>query len=154
MSTDPKSLNPVQAKRNNLSMDYFRQELAGLIDHAPTATHSDDFREASVSLCVILAKLFGDQLDRITLWDRIASAIKTSAAKRPDGGDGLISVALDHVLADSGKAAACPDLTELVQMAEAKGAAWNRSWAAYITRHVPIIVVRGRAKWKDIKNEK
>ncbi len=132
-------------------MDSFRRELAGLTDPAPHATHSPDFRDAAVVLCVVMARLFSDSLDRKTLWDRIGSGIRTAAAKRPEGGDGLVSVALDHVKADDGRAAVNDELSRLVAECDARGVEWNAAWAAYITRHASIIVVRARARWQEVK---
>lgn len=53
-----------------------------------------------------MCELFGESLDRVTLWDRIGSAIATAAAKCDDGDtDRFASLCLEHVKADHAAAA-------------------------------------------------
>ena len=101
-----------------------------------------------------MARVFGDDLDRKTLWDRIGSGLRSAAQKRPEGGDGLIAAALEHVKAEPGRAANTPELAELILGVDAQEEEWNRGWAAYILRSSTIVTVHARAQWQELKNAK
>jgi hypothetical protein len=134
-------------------MDSFRRELAGLEDPAGDG-NNDAYKAESLKLCVCLAELFGDELDRKTLWTRIESGIKSAASKHPEGGDTMLNAAVEHVMADPGKAAANERFESLVLMADQQTSAWNRGWASYIQRHSLILIAHARNQWQQIKENK
>lgn len=137
-----------------LSKESFRQKLAGLVDPVEDKHNPFGFREQSISLGIIMARLFSDSLDRKTLWERIGTGLRSAAQKRPEGGDGLIAAALDHVKAEPGRAAVSAELNDLIVVVMQQDEEWNRGWAAYILRHATIVTVHARAKWQEIKDAK
>lgn len=98
-----------------------------------------------------MAQVFGEQLDRKTLWEKIGSGLKSAATKRPEGGDSLVAAALDHVVAEAGKAAANTRLAAVLELIGEQDEEWNRGWAAYIVRHATIVTAHARAQWQDMK---
>lgn len=141
-----------------LNAEEFRQRLAGLID--PDAAPSDlpaqdEYRAASVRLCVVLAGLFGDSLDRVTLWDRTGSALATACAKVADGDlDRFVSLCLEHVKADAGRAAADDRLNALVADLSDRPAAWSQGFVRYVAQHAFAVLVHGRRAWQAEKESR
>jgi hypothetical protein len=117
-------------------------------DNSASAEHKD----MAVKLCVVLCELFGESLDRMTLWDRIASALATAAAKTNDGDtDRFISIALDHVRADAGKASRNEVLPMMLYDMAEKPAAWRQGFVRYVASHSFAILAHGRLKWEHVK---
>ena len=138
-----------------LSRDKFRKKLAGLADpSAETPNHPFGFKQQAISLATVMARVFSDELDRKTLWNKIGAGLKSASQKRPEGGDSLIAAALESVLAEPGRAAMLPELEELILGVAEQEEEWNRGWAAYITRSSVIIVVHARALWNREKENK
>lgn len=136
----------------------FRRTLAGLTD--PDYSAGDDnaaeaeYRQHAIDLCVLLCYAFGDKsrggpLKRITLWDRIESALRTSTSKVSGGDTDLfLSLCLEHVFAVGYR-------TQHVYLGllhlQAKPSAWRQGWVRYIARHVPAIVGHATLAWEREK---
>lgn len=138
------------------TMDYglFRRKLAGLADPERKISGSEkaEVREAAVRLCSILAHLFGETLDRITLWGRIGSAFETAAAKVSDDDlDRFVSLCLGHVQAEPAKAAACDALTAMLQTFAVRPTEWRHSLLGYVRSHHYALLTHGRARWELVK---
>lgn len=133
-----------------------RRKLAGLADplnRAPGATEHHEIREAASRLCSILASLFGESLDRMTLWDRIGSAFATSLAQVSDDDcDRFVTLCLEHVKADPGKAAACGALGQMLATFAARPPEWRFAFLQHINTHSFAVLVHGRARWELVKS--
>lgn len=134
-----------------LSQESFRRKLAGLEDPEQSPNHPFSHKTQAIALAVVMARVFSDTLDRKTLWERIGTGLKSAAQKRPEGGESLVSAALDHVLADPGKAAVQEDLGGLLMTVEEQTDEWNRGWSAYLVRSAVIVTVLARAEWQKEK---
>ncbi len=135
-----------------LSKEMFRRKLAGLADPLGEERHDPyGMKVQAVELAICMARLFSESFDRKTLWEKIGSGLKSASTKRPEGGDGLIAAALDHVGAEPGRAAVSEQLANLIAVVAEADGEWNRGWAAYITRHATIVVVHARAEWQKMK---
>ena len=152
MSTQVSSPPPIPV---TLDTEAIRRKLAGLSDPgrlAGSAGETSEIRETASRLCSILASLFGDDLDRLTLWSRIDSALSTAVAKVSDGDlDRLVSLCLDHVKADPAKAAACEPLGHLISIFGVRPPAWRMALLNYLGTHRYAVLVHGRARWEDVK---
>lgn len=134
----------------------WRQRLAGLID--PDAHDDDDnpaaieHKNQSVELCLCLCELFGDSLDRMTLWDRIGSALATACAKCDDGDiDRYVTLCLEHVKADVGAAGRNQGVAAMLYLASEKSASWRQGLVRYIAAHIYTIPVHARIRWEKVK---
>lgn len=139
----------------------FRLKLAGLTD--PDYSGSDDnstvadYKRHAVDLCVCLCEVFGDKgrggpLDRMTLWDRIESALRTAAAKIDDGSiDRLLSLCIEHVHG-VGYARSIRYLG-LLALAD-KPLSWRQGFVRYIDRHVPAVLGHAVRMWEQVKDER
>lgn len=137
-------------------VDYqeFRRRLVGLADpeRQPGVAEKSEVRETAIRLCSILAHLFGDDLDRLTLWSRIASAIETAHAKTSDDDlDRFTDLCLEHIQAEAGKAAACDALTQMRETWAVRPPEWRHSFLGYVGTHRFALLSHGRARWDLVK---
>lgn len=137
-----------------LDAEAFRRQLAGLADPDRGATPAEDveIRDTLKRFCSVLAHLFSEELDRVTLWSRIDSALEAACAKVADGDfERWASLCLDHVKADAARAAACDALGQILGTAAVRTPEWRQ---AFIRRAAAVryaVVVAARARWEDVK---
>ena len=133
-----------------LTTEQFRQKLAGLSD--PQATVADDRRGEIKELCIRFAAelpaLFGEDLDRKTMWDRIGSGLQSAFAKT-SGGDQefFIQQVLTHVLASPSAAAANPVIGEILIALGGWSLEDRQAWLGYFNTHLIPLLVHARARW-------
>lgn len=137
----------------SLSQEEFRRRLAGLCDpHRPlSALEKDaDIRNHAVDFCMVLCELFGQSLDRITLWDRIGSALQT-AVSRCEGGDIELfaSICLEHVRADPARTAANEHFRDWLSNVQTRTDAWRQAFIHYVGHRTPVILVLTRQRWQE-----
>ena len=114
-----------------------------------------EIRDAASRFCSILAHLFGESLDRLTLWTKIGTALETAAAKIADDDlDGFVALCLESVKADSAKTAACGPLSSMLDIFLVRTPEWRREFIAYVASHRLVVVVRGRQRWELYKGKK
>ena len=138
-----------------ISTEEARRVLAGLADpDRPSggAAESLEVKEAAVRFGSILAKLFGPDLDRMTLWERIGSAFESACSKVDDGDlDRFAHLCLDHVRAEAGAAAACEALTATLETFAARPIEWRQAFVRYCRTHRIALVVHVRRRWELVK---
>ncbi len=139
------------------TMDYerFRQQLAGLASTDAAEFDAETFRQFGIRLGVVMAELFGESLDRLTLWQRISDGIRTSSAKVGDGDtDHFLSLCLEFIKADDARAAANQHWTELLIELGQQDDGFRRLWIRYLNTRVFAVVAHARAAWEGIKVDK
>ena len=139
-----------------LDTENFRRRLAGLEDplarDADTPGEKAEIRNLAAELIATLADLFGDDLDRKTLWSRIGSALETADAKVSDGDlERFLSLCLEHVKADPGRAAAHSGLGSLLATFEVRSSEWRFAYVAYLHTHRYPALQFGRKRWEQVK---
>lgn len=141
------------------TFDYvaFRRTLLRLSDpdQKPGATEKTEIRETAHRIVGLLPRVFGESLDRTTLWSRIDSAISTACAKV---GDGDVArwwqLVLEHIKADAARVACCePIVLEMATTSEARPLPWRQALIAYFSTHRIPVVVHGRLLWERSKAE-
>lgn len=135
----------------------FRRRVAGLID--PTrktgAAETASVKEEATQLCLAMCELFGDSLDRMSLWDRIGSALSTAAAKCDDGDtDRFAALCLEHVKADDSAAARNEIFSSWVVTMAARDDAYRQLFVRHCGTKTAIVVVHARAAWEKRKQTK
>ncbi|MGE4195966.1 MAG: hypothetical protein AB7G11_02425 [Phycisphaerales bacterium] len=99
-----------------------------------------------------MASLFGDDLDRKSLWSRIGSAIETACAKVSDDDlDRFVTLCLEHVAADPSATAACPPLLQVLETFAQRPPEWRFAFLAWFRSHRYAAIVHGRARWEGVK---
>ncbi len=146
--------NPDPPPLPALDAEAFRRELAGLA--SPTlplnAPASRDVKDTLSRFCSILASLYGDELDRLSLWTRIDSAIESACAKCDDDMELWASLCLGHVKADAGRAAACAPLVQTLEVMASRPAEWRAEFLRYARTCRYAAVAFGRARWERVKS--
>lgn len=135
----------------------FRRRLAGLSDPAAKGEPADKaaVRESAIHFCSILPRLFGDDLDRTTLWPRITTAVQTAAAKVQDGDlDQFSAFVLDHIQADAGVAASSKEFAAWLFLSNGQPEEWRQAFVALLGKTAIPLVVHARARWEDFKAAK
>lgn len=99
----------------------------------------------------MLAHLFGESLDRLTLWERIGSAIATSYAKASNDFEIFVAKCLEHVKAEDGKVAACSALSDLLQTIGLREIEYQKSFVQYLHTRRLILLVHARERWEEVK---
>lgn len=147
MSTQPPPLEVID-------YESIRRKLAGLADpdRKLGASESIEVKQVAVRLCTILAHLFGEDLDRKTLWDRIGSGLASGLVKVADSDlDRFVAVCLDHVRASDGDAARCEALAQMLGDFAVRPKEWHNAVLAYIRAHRYPVLVFARQRWEAVK---
>ncbi|MCL1789849.1 MAG: hypothetical protein FWG40_00570 [Peptococcaceae bacterium] len=77
----------------------FRRRLAGLEDVSQTVETDEGMRDLAIDFVLALKDVFGDSLDRKTVWNRISNGISIAANKCGGKVDSFIAEALEFVKA-------------------------------------------------------
>lgn len=139
-----------------ISTEELRRKLAFAQDpdRTPGEAETAEMKQAAYRLGSIMAHLFGDSLDRLTLWDRIASGFASACAKVDDGDlDRFVSLCLDHIKADAGKAAATQSLGHMLETFASRPIEWRKAFLRYIKTHSYAVLVHARARWEQVKGK-
>lgn len=127
----------------------FRQRLAGLVDPLPQKQQffDDHAKQLSVRFLSILPKLFGSSLDRLTMWDKIASAVQSAYAKNASGDTDLfVQHVLETIQAEPSKTVACEPFEKVLDEIGAMNRDQQQDWLTYMATHlVPVLVFARRA---------
>jgi len=132
----------------------FRRRVADLAGSDDALQYdAAQFRAAAVDLSLALCRLFGESLDRITLWDRISTALGTACSKVPNGEpEALLSAALDHVKADHGAASRDPGVAKWLASVALQPDAWRRQFVTYVATRLYAVLVHARNAWEESKH--
>lgn len=142
--------------QQKMDYDEFRRKLAGLSESVATVPPeaNEEMREVASSLACLLAELFGTELDRLTLWSRIDSALKSACAKVTDGNLELfVNHCLEHVRADSARACNHLGLGMLLQALNEQSPEWGQAFTHYVSTRIYAVLVFGKQKWEIRKNQ-
>lgn len=136
-----------------LSAEGFRRLIAGLEDPSRKV---DDFSllavEAdAVSLVSILPEVFGEELDRKTLWERIANGIATATAKSAGDVGIFLQEILSYIKADPGKVASNDRLALHMETMLSRPVEIRYQFLRSISAKSYIIVTKARVLWNANK---
>jgi hypothetical protein len=140
------------------SIDYqeWRRRIAGLLDQdTPLSENAnEEMRDLSSRLACLLAEVFGHELERLTLWSRIDSALKTACSKVTDGNmEMFLNHCLEHVKADPVRVCSNETVGALLTTLSEKPLEWRMAFTRYITTRIYAVLVHGREAWNWKKLE-
>lgn len=96
-----------------------------------------------------MCELFGESLDRMTLWDRIASALTTASAKCDDGDtDRYAALCLDHIKGDPAAAARHAGFAAWVMTMAGRDEAYRQLFVRHCGAKTAIVIVYARHAWE------
>jgi hypothetical protein len=155
MSSPDLSLLPPSLE--SLDTNELRQRLACLIDPvAEKAQWFDDVaRDIAIQFCAALPSVFGDSLDRMTMWDKIASAIQSGYAKTVSGDiDLFIQHVMESIKADPARAVASEKLNAAMNQLSSLHGQERQDWLQYLATHLIPILVHARRDHKQSIEER
>ena len=138
-----------------LSAEKFRQKLAGLVDIRKILPDEqiDEIKSEAVKFCAILAEVFGDDLDRKTLWERIGNGLVVCAAKSAGDWELFLNEMFKFIKADPGKVAANKSLSVFIEKMILKNKEYKEQFIRECeTKHM-FICVKARLFWNANKNK-
>ena len=147
LRADPSSPKPL----DRLTPQQVRERLAGMIDpaEAVTVTQKETYRLLAIEFCASLPAVFGDCLDRTTLWDRIASGIQSGYAKTVSGDLELfVQHVLEHIKADASRVVACDRICTVQERLYDLNGDNRQEWLTYLVTHLVPVLVFARKEWK------
>ena len=138
-----------------LTPEEFRRKIAGLENQTKIKeADRQNLRDEAVRFSTILARLFSDDLDRMTLWERIGSALVVSVAKCGGDIDAFVNHALAHIHASPASVAASEEILQVIETYGTRPSDWKAEYLSYISRHHYIILVHARARWNEVKSRR
>lgn len=140
-----------------VSKEEFRRKLAELIDHrAEVATELREWqRRNAIRLVSVAAQLYGDALDRLAMWNKIAAAVHSAYAK--SGGhdaDLFINEFLSSIKAEPSAAGRNSRLADVVTNVGNSTEEERMHFLRYLNDHVITVIVYARAEWDRYKADK
>lgn len=132
-----------------LSAENFRRRIAGLEDPSRKLETFDlkSIEADAVSFIAVMPELFGEDLDRKTLWERIANGLHTASAK--SGGDvGLfVQELLVYIKADPGQVASNERFAMHLEMLLLRPKEIQDQFVRTMSAKSYLIVTKARAVW-------
>lgn len=139
-----------------LDTEAFRRRLAGLVDPSeelgPEA--EEVIRLKAISFCAALPEVFGPELDRKTLWDRIGSGIETALAKAAGDYQQFYGEVLRHIKATPGRAAANERLGDVLLWLSSAESEERDAWLRYLGSHLIPVLTFARMEWQRHQQER
>ena len=135
------------SRLENLNTEQLRQRLAGLIDTQAEKSKwfSEQAKDVAIQFAASLPAVFSDSLDRLTMWDKIASAIKGGFAKTAGGDlDLFIQHVMETIKADESKAVSCEKLVIAIDCMHAIDDEHRQDFLQYFVTHLIPILVHSR----------
>lgn len=136
-----------------LSAEAFRQRLAGFVDPDQVLPEEgrEEIKNQAVKFCSILASLFGDDLDRKTLWERMGNGLVVCTAKCGGDWETFINEMLQYIKADAGKVAASKALALFLEEFGKQPKQNKEAFLRTIEAKHFLIIVKARALWNSMK---
>ena len=144
--------NELPPPLNRVDTNELRQRLACLIDPAEAATVTDKefYRLTSIEFCAVLPIVFGDTLDRMKMWDRIAGAIQSGYAKTVSGDmDLFCQCVFEHIKSEPMRVAASDRVCDVVAKLSDLSGDRGQQLLTYLVTHLIPVLVFARREWKD-----
>lgn len=133
----------------------FRRRVAGLIDPNRKATGEAEvasLKEEAKLLCLAMCELFGESLERMTLWDKIGAALSAAATKCDDGDtDRFAALCLETIKADDSAAARHDGFANWVTTMATRDDAYRQAFVRHCGAKTAIVLVHARHAWEQRK---
>jgi hypothetical protein len=111
-------------------------------------------KDEAVKLCLALAEVFSDDLDRKTLWERIGNGLAVCSIKCGGDWELLLEGMLEYVKADPGKVAANEKLEHWAGSMSVKPKEWKQEFIRLCETKRMFLIVMARQRWNFEKKAK
>jgi len=133
-----------------LTPEEFRQKLAGLLDPREQISpeRREEIKQLAIDFSAALPSVFGDALDRKTMWDRIGTALEVAFAKTA-GGDHefFIEQVMQVILAKRSAASSNQAIARVMATLNEWTSEDRQAWITYFSTHLVPILVHARNAW-------
>ncbi len=106
-------------------------------------------KELAINLVSTLPRLFGDELDRLTMWERIGNGVTVAIKKCGGDTDVFLTQLLDHILANKASLASCEQLQAIIFKIDALEAGGKKLLLQTLETKLNVILVYARLAWKE-----
>lgn len=138
-----------------LTPEKFRQALAGFTDAAIiNISDKENIKNEAIRYCSILASLFGSDLDRMTLWDKIGTSIESAGMKSKTDIEQFMNYCLDSIQAEHSRVASSESLLSIIQSWNSKPESWKIQLIQYLTKNKFTVLIFARERWNEFKEGK
>lgn len=111
-------------------------------------------KDEAIKFCSTLPRLFSDDFDRKTLWDRIGNGVVASVKKCGGDYEEFVNLTLEYIKAEPGKVAASKELEIFLEGMNTKPAEWKDCFLSVMEKKYNIILVYARQLWNFKKEGK
>ncbi len=138
-----------------MSAEEFRQKLAGLVNPNQMMKEEEieKVKEKTIEFCSILPELFGDDLKRITLWERISHGLIVSSAKANGDIELFINQILLYIKAEPSNVASNKHLSDFIEFILSQSRNWQEQFIRTCESKYMFICVKARLIWNTKKEE-
>lgn len=137
-----------------LTPQEFRRKLAGLFEKEPvTESVKENIKQEAIRFVSILPKVFGSDLDRMTLWERIPSALETASSKVSDNAEKFINECLSHIKANINNESS-ELLFSIITTLSSRPKDYQEDFISYIRNNGYVITIYAKKRWNEIKDGK
>jgi hypothetical protein len=109
-------------------------------------------KDEAVKFCSILAEVFGEDLDRKTLWERIGNGLVVASAKCGGDWELFVNEILKYIKAEPGKVAANKRLSSFIDTMIVRPKVWHEQFVRECSTKHMFICVKARVLWNGRKN--
>lgn len=141
----------------NLTPQEARERIAGLVDPNNTLAPgwAEEQKRKAIEFVASLPEVFGDTLDRMTLWDRIGTALQSAHAKTVGADcEFFVSRVLDHIQAAPSAVARNVSVQFMLDWLAGCSVEARQAWLAYLHTHFYAVLVNAKAAWEERKLER
>lgn len=105
----------------------------------------------AISFCSILPKIFSEDLDRKSLWERIGNGVVSAEKKSGGDFDEFINLSIEFVKGSPGRVASCEELETFMIGTMDRSDEWKKQFLKVIEKKYNLILVYARALYNDNK---
>jgi hypothetical protein len=135
-----------------LSPQEFKEKILKLESTEIVSKMTDEsIKMEAVRLCSILPELFGDNLDRKTLWERIGNGLISSCTKANYDIAYFVNMLLEYICSDAGKVATNEKILNFIEVNSKKSEEWRNAFFHYINTRYFLVIALARQEWEKIK---
>lgn len=134
---------------NAVDWDVFRHDLAFVASDIISDEEINVTQEFLIKLCKCVPRFYGEELDRLKMWDRIASGLDIISSKITDSTE-IVDLMLRHVCGDISTASADDGIGDVINESEKISPECIKR---VIAKKKLYIIYKARSAWKSRYNQ-
>jgi hypothetical protein len=138
-----------------LTPEQYRLKLACLHDPSnKTETVRKSLIEEAVDFVSELPKFYSEELDRMSMWDRIGNGLLAASQKADGNFELFLNAVLSYIKASPSAVAASGFLSAVIVNFEKRPQEWKTDFIRQFQEYHFLIIVKARAMWQTKKGAK